>query len=516
MRGHAGCEEAATHLQQQFTTRKGVIVTLDYSQCYDRLQVGVATQLLRQMGWPAALVAQMQQVWNTNRYLQFEKHVHPRVLQGKGIPQGCPLAPLCLATVMACGHRGVDQLLQTNFQYSPLECQSATTRIYMDDRSFVDTDVERAVNRAQAWSQWSAAIGLMENENKVQALGKTKAVQQKVQNMRPEWAQEKTITVLGISIRACRAANTVLEVSRITAAKARARLLATLPVTYHRKLDLYRTFVLPKALYGWISRFPPKETANQLFNALTMMTSTNRMASPCIRSTLYGGNTHVLPLLGVRLFKRLAKMRSALTWTKQAGTPVKALRDWLQSMGWRELGPWKWGWHNTFRIEASTNFAEEASHALRHSWRMDVLKKFAHGKRHEAAEWRRLKTPAQMRRDLEEVDLGAARTLFDKAISPSARAVLLGSVVSPAWLGRSKEGENNICPFCQRVGTWMHMAWQCFHMPRARDLRPRQKPDNWLSCRFGWPTISDSSGAAKRRLDWLAHVMDLILQNRYA
>ena len=98
VRGHAGCEEATTFLQHQFTTRKGVIITLDYSQCYDRLQVAVATLFLQQLGWPEALVAQLLQVWSTTRFLEFEQHVHPETLQGRGIPQGCPIAPICLSS----------------------------------------------------------------------------------------------------------------------------------------------------------------------------------------------------------------------------------------------------------------------------------------------------------------------------------------------------------------------------------------------------------------------------------
>ena len=98
VRGHAGCEEATTFLQHQFTTRKGVIITFEYSQCYDRLQVAVATLFLQQLGWPEALVAQLLQVWSTTRFLEFEQHVHPETLQGRGIPQGCPIAPICLSS----------------------------------------------------------------------------------------------------------------------------------------------------------------------------------------------------------------------------------------------------------------------------------------------------------------------------------------------------------------------------------------------------------------------------------
>ena len=133
--GHAGCEEATTYLQQQFTARKGVIVTLDYSQCYDRLQVDVATQFLQQLGWPEALVSQLQQVWKTTQ---------------------CPIAPICLSSVMASGMRAVDALMVSNFGHSVPNSQAANTRIYMDDRSFVDSNLDRTLDRVTTHGQCGA------------------------------------------------------------------------------------------------------------------------------------------------------------------------------------------------------------------------------------------------------------------------------------------------------------------------------------------------------------------------
>ena len=264
VRGHAGCEEATTFLQHQFTTRKGVIITLDYSQCYDRLQVAVATLSLQQLGWPEALVAQLLQVWSTTRFLEFEHHVHPETLQGRGIPQGCPIAPICLSSVMTCGFRAVEALMINNFGYTIPESKAADTRIYMDDRTFVDSDLHRALDRVMAWTTWSSSVGLLENENKIQALARTKAVQSQLQALQPVWTQDKTLSALGVSIRAGPVANTALEEIRVQAATQRAKLLACLPLSYRHKMELYRIFVLPKATYGWINRFPSGSNCESL------------------------------------------------------------------------------------------------------------------------------------------------------------------------------------------------------------------------------------------------------------
>ena len=356
-------------------------------------------------------------------------------------------------------------------------------------------------------------MGLLENENKIQALAKTKALQSQLQILQPVWMQNKTLSALGVSIRAGPVANTALEEARVQAGTQRAKLLACLPLSYRHKMELYRIFVLPKATYGWINRFPPEATANRWFNALTKMNNTNKMANPCIRATLYGGNSHCHPVIGLRMFKRLARMRSSLPWSAQAGSPVTALRGWMKKLGWQEVSPWKWKWYNNVVVEAGPSTGQEAMHHLRHSWRMHLLNKFSKSKRHEAAEWRRVTTHAQMRANLEEVDLAAVRRHFDRA-TPSTRAVLLGSVVSPAWYGRSNQGSTQ-CPYCRGVGTWMHLAWNCRNVPGAAVRRPRQHPKNWLTKRFGWPTTSDSHTAITRRLQWLSEVVELIWQVRH-
>ena len=160
---------------------------------------------------------------------------------------------------------------------------------------------------------------------------------------RPDWTIQDTVKVLGVSLRPKRRANTRLEQSRLYSSLSRAKILSCLPVPYHRKIELYRMFVVPKALYGWIVRFPTKTDSNKIFNALSRMTGTNRMANPLIRSSIYGGACHLQILLAIRLFKRLCRMRCRGTavWTNVPGTPSKKFRGWLKDWGC-EISPWIW------------------------------------------------------------------------------------------------------------------------------------------------------------------------------
>ena len=75
----------------------------------------------------------------------------------------------------------------------------------------MDSDLRRALDRVMAWTTWSSSVGLLENENKIQALAKTKALQSQLQILQPVWTQNKTLSALGVSIRAGPVANTALE-----------------------------------------------------------------------------------------------------------------------------------------------------------------------------------------------------------------------------------------------------------------------------------------------------------------
>lgn len=53
--GHDASEAAAAFLQQQLVTQKGVLISLDYSQCYDRMQVPLVLEFLRRIQWGRSL-----------------------------------------------------------------------------------------------------------------------------------------------------------------------------------------------------------------------------------------------------------------------------------------------------------------------------------------------------------------------------------------------------------------------------------------------------------------------------
>ena len=75
---HEGCEEAASWLQQELVTSKGTCVSLDDSQCYDRLRISLTTSYLTQVGWPQEIVRALQQIWPTQRHIEFDTRTSSR------------------------------------------------------------------------------------------------------------------------------------------------------------------------------------------------------------------------------------------------------------------------------------------------------------------------------------------------------------------------------------------------------------------------------------------------------
>lgn len=152
------------------------------------------------------------------------------------------------------------------------------------------------------------------------------------------------------------------------------------------------------------------------------------------------------------------RSRGTASWNNTPGTPVKLLRRCLKDWGWREISPWKWKRQSLVLQAPARNEVEHQCHQLRMSWRESMLR------RHEAAEWRRVTSPLQMHAEINNLDLEKVRKTFVKSDAP-ARAILLGSTVSFAWLGRAREHEDPRCPWCGRVGTFGHVHSKCAGAP---------------------------------------------------
>jgi len=163
--GAAGSEEIMNELQDVYSTRNGFLATLDWSQTYDRMDASATGTFLKHIGWPPKLIRLMILAWDHDRFVCWNQNYLSRPLRAKVTPQGCPLAPIALLCWTVAGFKWVKA------QSGP--GPAVTTRIYMDDRSFHSTDLERILTTIDIWNRWSIRVSLKENTKKTQICGKT-------------------------------------------------------------------------------------------------------------------------------------------------------------------------------------------------------------------------------------------------------------------------------------------------------------------------------------------------------
>ena len=119
---------------------------------------------------------------------------------------------------------------------------------------------------------------------------------------------------------------------------------------------------------------------------------------------------------------------------------------------------------------------------FRQSWRLTMSRpKMA--KDMKPCEWKRHTSALEMRLEINNLDLEKARKAFITA-DAAGRAVILGSTVSPAWLGHALPNGDPRCPWCGRHGHFLHITWRCPELPGVQH-RPR-RPNSWLLSRFAW------------------------------
>ena len=128
-------EETAMLLQDRLA-RGGILSTLDFSQCYDRMSPAISRGFLTQVGWDSKFCSMFTAAWQQQtRFVQWQGATLPEPLCGRNATlQGCPMAPLVLCTWTLAGTQDVDESLRS---LTPRLFHIALQACYMDDRSVV-------------------------------------------------------------------------------------------------------------------------------------------------------------------------------------------------------------------------------------------------------------------------------------------------------------------------------------------------------------------------------------------
>jgi hypothetical protein len=507
-KGMKGCEDLVGDMFDLLASKKGVLTTLDFSQAFDHMAPEISCQALPKIGFSEQLTMLLHQVWTHQvRWLQYDGHTAAQTLSAqRAMPQGDPLSPLLMAVWVSSGLRAIESQQEGTAEYS----------CYMDDRTFWTQDVDGALDRILKWQAWSRTLGIKENPNKTQIVAKTRRQHQELLSKAPQWAKSE-IKILGTSSVTQTRNLTDVENSRIADAMARARILASLPLAWSRRIQAFHAFVLSKAAFGWVGRSPTAEVVNKLFNTMTVSMASQRCGARALKKMFFGANTFLSQVLVTRRLARmhrLLKKDPGMAWHMKPFTPVALLRKDMTNLGFCEKEPWVWkvdeDWfQHVPRDEQVVDLRHDAGyelpqllHACREAFRRSCLLEFlAHPKRRDATNFRENHEEAALKAAYSEIDFRRTRT-FAEALS-SCRNLFLGAFMSSACLYRADQKEDlaglgDTCAFCQQeVGYQHHMFWDCPDNPFNHPI-----PSNVFQRRMGWVLRTDTG----KTPDYLSHM----------
>lgn len=383
------------------------------------------------------------------------------------------------------------------------------SRIYVDDRSFVSSRVWCLHDRIVQWAAWSHDVGLQENDSKTAAVA-AKRLRKQLYQVLPRFAHS-FIEILGCCSYSGRRALVGKERGRLDAALSCLRLVSCVHLPFERFMRVCRTFVISKASYGWIGRFPPLGESVRIWSAIGAASHRLAKSSPWLRAAVLGANLHLDCLVATQLVGLACKLRRQreLVWVITASSPLGTLHRWLINHGWRLVTPFVWNHDLTgLALDLSSRrvVAGEAQHVLRQAWRA----------------WCICKHIASGRRDADDADCFVTQSFLSldwKATRQfayscaAARAVCCGATLSPAALqGRLAQRPSLSCIWgqCSELGTWNHIAWSCSHRPSVV-ARPAMR----CVARWGWAVRGQTPCDRRAIQDWLIEVQEALWRAFY-
>ena len=155
-----GVDTAIASLENRFHANKGILVTMDYTKCFDMVDPQLAVQVLEAAGFPSTWANMLRHVWaSQHRWLQLGKDsLATPVSVEQSMPQGDAFSPLALNVLLSAPVRAVVQ---------QETCMGLSHAIFLDDRTYVATNAAQARRVYDTWIHWSQVFGLKENMRKL-------------------------------------------------------------------------------------------------------------------------------------------------------------------------------------------------------------------------------------------------------------------------------------------------------------------------------------------------------------
>ena len=473
-----------------------VLVSLDYSKCFDHVDPKIGIRCLVHLGCPRQIAGPLSAIWlNQRRWLTYNGECLPEAQQvSSSLPQGDSLSPLTLIAIVSG--------LSAHIVHDEPEPHVLTT--FLDDRNFIASSPAQAGRLFHKWKLLSDEVGLSENSNKAKVLTRKQKWQQDLIDEGFSADQIVPSTrVLGVDATArLGAAIKPTHDLRVRQAQQRADRIALLPVTSQHKRGLLASMVVPKAVWGTWTRRPP---ASKLDTKIKRCSGCHQSASVDLWVLLTGHGLSVEFCSGFQAFSYLAKQihRRPRQWQPRPrrGTWVHRVQRWLASLGWTSVAPWMWNHpRQNWNLNLQNPITERDAHEIRESWRWQRFQSFLNSSR----------------RDVQGVVVDArrislARKLFRQQ-NVHGCGVMMGGVISDARFDKIRSVNLGGCQWCseETVPTWHHLAWECPELAATRCRLPQDPLQRVL----GWPTGADKA-YDEAVMVHLSTVRQRILDRRY-
>ena len=483
----------ALELSQAIIDDEGYCGTsLDYTACFDRVDVNLCVELLIQLGMPSCLALTIQAFYaNLQKIVKVGSTIAPPFASPAGILQGCPFSALMLAAVMATWVRHAKAQLEDG--------EALSLSVYVDDRHLAAPDPATVAKVLAATVEFDRLANGSLNEAKTQIYGTKKVDMTPLTDQMPEATRVDRVWSLGFALP------TGADPDSINIDKVQARVdkaIAVAEKARHLPHDvrvraLECTF---PAMLEYGIEFLPHTVANmkRLKSAIhsSIWGTRRNAASPQILWTLLYKGHRLLPAYrqiqrSVRFLYDMIQYNSAQQQdvladlhakvarnrSRSAQTPLHVVQTECAALGWE----WN-SWHSLRVRTSSATFKivdlrekewQRHAHFLREGIRFNI--------------WSRGKSP-NLRFDMQGIedilDYEKTRAAMDPNMTflqkGTLRTVLTGAVFTPARRVAATKLTpfQAICPHCAEgvVETLGHAAWAC---SGRREVRARLGLDDF-------------------------------------
>ena len=354
-------------------------VMLDYAKAFDATDWQLCTEMLRQMALPEPVVRLLEDQWcRHSRWLSFSGAATTPLRGARGLPQGDPWSPGCLALLLSLPAQQVER-----------EVPEAATLLFADDRTVIAQSLGALQRAKDSWTNLETVSRLRTQETKSRRFARTKTALSECEEA--GIACDAAAPMLGVSVGCDQRDPSREEVEREEATKHLATRLSFLPLSLRFKAFLASTTLACKASWGAVLSGRCLSSAEkQRFGFAFRLAVKGQGVGPADRSSrplqrvLVLGHCCNLGLLGVQktlgALARWTRLSRGLgkdpTRCDLAGSQVgQALVSELRALGWGAVRN-EWGAFcsadaaHYWRLEDPLQSQKRAGHFLRTSWRV--------------------------------------------------------------------------------------------------------------------------------------------------